>query len=810
MAPEAAKETVCVTGGSGGIGQALLAQLAAGYHVKALFRTESATSRTWQQRGCEVVVGDLAADAALATLVSGARFVFHCAAITGRASYDEAHAVNVEGTRRLARAAAVAGCERFVHVSSIAVYSGSSTAECTEDSEVRPTDTMPVYALTKLEAEQAVRDVAADCGLRYTILRPTCVYGPETKPYTLLPVELMRRGLPVVVGDGDGVLDVVYVADLVDAMLAAARAPAADGQVFNIGHEPVTFNHFYRYFGKLLNKPVRRLPLPIVNGMLRLLGFVASPRRPALQELQRGIRFIKGMATASRSFPSTKAKALIGYAPRYTLPLGMLETELWLNRKVGAGTVPYVLDGYGPLSFRPRAVVHPTSERELVEIARAASARGIDLRAIGSLHSLCPIPDTSGICIVLDRYNQVLTVEGTLVSVQAGMVLRDLNDLLARHHLALPVLGSIAAQTVAGAISTATHGGSIHHGTLSDYVEAVRIVKADGSVVDVASADPAFPGVVVSLGLLGIISTVTLRCVPAFTLQSRTTVRPASDVIASFDELQRAGGYVGMMYFPLLDAVAVTSIDRVNEENPDAIQVRRTSAASPAPSPAQRAAGKLMMRALKLLAWFLFHVGCAPLQRALANSAIRSARHVRIGPSDLILTLFDAGNGDRSPIQDMDVALPYAQAGAALAQLRQHFRSTRRFPLLPVHIRCSAASRHWLSPNYERQVCWLEFWQVPRSQTLYAQIDALLRPYRYRFHWGKETCADRDYIRSTYPQWNRFARLRREWDPAGRFMNDYLRTFFDPADTVAADLLPGASPGLREADAVEEETGSRA
>ena len=99
------KETVSVTGGSGGIGHALLTQLLDRYTVKALFRAKSEASDQWEARGCAVVWGDLANEQALSDLVAGARFVFHCGALVG-GTYEESHAVNVKGTRRLAEAAA--------------------------------------------------------------------------------------------------------------------------------------------------------------------------------------------------------------------------------------------------------------------------------------------------------------------------------------------------------------------------------------------------------------------------------------------------------------------------------------------------------------------------------------------------------------------------------------------------------------------------------------------------------------------------------------------------------------------------------
>jgi FAD/FMN-containing dehydrogenase len=136
----------------------------------------------------------------------------------------------------------------------------------------------------------------------------------------------------------------------------------------------------------------------------------------------------------------------------------------------------------------------------------------------------------------------------------------------------------------------------------------------------------------------------------------------------------------------------------------------------------------------------------------------------------------------------MEIAVPYDRAREAIGALRDLFQRTRNYPLLPLHIRCSPRSRHWLSPAYEREVCWIEFWQYPRSDRLFEDIHALMKPLHYRFHWGKETTADRNYIRAEYERWNDFEQLRHEWDPRGIFLNSYLAEFFPPSETQGASL----------------------
>ncbi|MGB3201851.1 MAG: FAD-binding protein, partial [Nodosilinea sp.] len=172
--------------------------------------------------------------------------------------------------------------------------------------------------------------------------------------------------------------------------------------------------------------------------------------------------------------------------------------------------------------FSPNQVVHPDSEAKIVQVVQNAAAKGMTVRAIGSMHSYAPIFSTEGICIVLDRYNRLVQIDGNLVTVEAGMKISELNELLANHNLALPIVSAIDQQTVSGAILTGTHGGSLHHPSMSGYVHQLRLIRADGSVVSLGPSQPHFQAAVVSMGLLGIISTVTFQCVSAFDLEGES------------------------------------------------------------------------------------------------------------------------------------------------------------------------------------------------------------------------------------------------------------------------------------------------
>src|ERR1700754_5086209 len=147
----------------------------------------------------------------------------------------------------------------------------------------------------------------------------------------------------------------------------------------------------------------------------------------------------------------------------------------------------------------------PGTVDEVRSYVKAASASGRKVKAVGTGHSFTDIAVANDQRMVLHRLSDLVSVDGTLVTVQAGMPLSKLNRLLAQHRLAMPNLGDIDEQTVAGAISTGTHGTGAGHSTLASCVEEVKLVTGTGELVTVKKGDEIFPAARLGLGPLGIL-----------------------------------------------------------------------------------------------------------------------------------------------------------------------------------------------------------------------------------------------------------------------------------------------------------------
>jgi L-gulonolactone oxidase len=205
-------------------------------------------------------------------------------------------------------------------------------------------------------------------------------------------------------------------------------------------------------------------------------------------------------------------------------------------------------------SCDPAAVEEPDSERAVVEAVRRASAAGQTVKVVGAGHSFNDIACTNGLQLRLDRLNRVLAVdvEAGVVTVQAGIRLWELIEQLATRGLALPVLGDIDRQSIAGAIATGTHGSSRCHGSLATLVAGLELVIADGSVLRCSrNEEPeAFDCARVGLGALGVVTKLILRVEPAFRLEAIEAPRPIDEVIDTLDEIAEANEYVNCYWFP--------------------------------------------------------------------------------------------------------------------------------------------------------------------------------------------------------------------------------------------------------------------
>jgi L-gulono-1,4-lactone dehydrogenase len=771
--------SLAITGAGGGIGRALVAAARdRGETVRGLFRSDDDRAAAARTSGVEVVIGDLGDEAALARLLGGGdvRVVFHTAAAVTR-DLKQADAVNVEGTRRVAEAAVAAGVRRFVHFSSVAVYLGHAAehARFPESLEPVENDRMDAYARTKWRAELALREVAAASNLETVVLRPTCVYGPHVDSWTLTPLMLIAKGLPLQLTRGPGCIDVIFVDDLARAALDVAEHEAAAGRAFNVGGGLVRTDEFLGRLGAMIGRRPRKISgfgAKLAIGVASAVGRVVALPPEAEPNRLRLLRMCTTAAPGSDPFPTDAIRPLIGDPSPTSLEDGMLATQLWLAT---AGHLDAVT--WDPLraatltyAFTPRARLRAAGEAGVQRVVATAFRERRQLRTLGALHSIAPLPVTHDLALVLDEPCDVERIDGDLVTVAGGMRLEALNEALAARGLALPIVGGIARQTVGGALATGTHGSSLGQGSLLEAVERLRVVTAESEEAPVREyrrGDADFPGIGLSLGCCGVTTEVTLRAVPAFGLRSTVTRTTFDEFVRDWERRIAAHEFVEFYWHPLIDVVEVIACDRTDP----AAGVPASRVLRPVPPlRVNRLARPLVRRVFRLM-----HEGRRRwLHRRTVERRVGRWYPEREGRSDFVLAYHEVvENG--IPIEDVEVAVPWAEAMPAVEALREHFRRVDRYPVLGVRIRVQRAEPFWLSAAYERDVCWIEVYHPPPAERFLGEMDAVFEPFGYRPHWGKTAVGDPTVIAARYPEWDRFLELRARCDPRGVFLNAHLR-----------------------------------
>ena len=319
-----------VTGATGFTGGHLARTLAArGHSVLALVR-DARQAPSLRGAGIEVVVGDLRQPASWLPALERIDTVYHVAAIYRQAGVAASayRAVNATAVRDLVDAASRSGVRRVVHCSTVGVHGDVERPPADEDAPLRPGD---VYQESKLEGERLARETADRSGIELVIVRPTGIYGPGDRRLLKLFRGVARRRFPIL-GRGDIYYHLTYIDDLVEGFLLCGNHPGSAGQTFILGGpEVTTLNELVRLIAKAAGVPPPRLHRPVwpvwIAGALVEAACVPLRIEPPLY--RRRVDFY----TKSRAFDISRARRLIGYAPRVGLQEGIDRTLRWYREK---------------------------------------------------------------------------------------------------------------------------------------------------------------------------------------------------------------------------------------------------------------------------------------------------------------------------------------------------------------------------------------------------------------------------------------------------------------------------------------------
>ncbi len=318
------KKHVLVTGATGFIGSRLAYRLASEEGAVVVGAGRSLERVPYLiDSGVDLRQIDLAGAEQMRELVQGQEIIIHAAWLGREAGpVGGAHHQNVQILADLMQMAADAGVKRFVFVSSISAY-GPPQREVVDEAHPVSTDQRDEYGRSKALSELKAAEIAARTGMELVIVRPAMVYGPHSKTWTLRMIDLVKKGFPLLFGDGSGYGYPLFIDNLVDGLMLAAHREEAAGEAFNFSDRSLDWQTFFGYYGGMANRPVRSIPL----WMASMLAYASEKFRLGLPLTREWLAFY----VQRNSFPTGKAVALLGYQPRIAIEDGMALTERWLR-----------------------------------------------------------------------------------------------------------------------------------------------------------------------------------------------------------------------------------------------------------------------------------------------------------------------------------------------------------------------------------------------------------------------------------------------------------------------------------------------
>ena len=419
--------------------------------------------------------------------------------------------------------------------------------------------------------------------------------------------------------------------------------------------------------------------------------------------------------------------------------------------------------------FQPREIFAPRSEDELAAIVARAATEGRRLKVMGAGHSFTAIavtPDFHVTIHALDQLHRVDTSTG-LVTVGAGITLKKLNRELDRCGLALTNMGDIDKQSIAGAVSTGTHGTGLAHGGIATQVRGLRMLTSNGDVVDIDTThEPElFRCARIGLGALGIITRVTLQAVPSFRIHAVESSHSLDEVLESWPDTIRTNDHAEFFFMPGGRNAARKINNRTDK--PIAPLSRRRYVAD------------------KLVAE---NIGFGVINRV-------ARRFPRAAPT--AAKLLNGGEMNRDYVDvsykvfttprwvhfyESEWSVPLDSLVSAVREINAFARTLGKPVTFPIEVRCAAADDIPLSTANGSDRGYIAahvFWGTPYDE-YFNGLWSIVREFDGRPHWGKMHSETAELLAPLYPEWDRFQAVRRLADPEGRLTNSYLDRVLGP------------------------------
>lgn len=416
----------------------------------------------------------------------------------------------------------------------------------------------------------------------------------------------------------------------------------------------------------------------------------------------------------------------------------------------------------GIQSWEPEKFIQPKSSDEIISIVKSALYNNQKIRVFGSKTSFSPLNNTNSISLNLDNYQGVIHIdkENYLVTVKSGTKLFKIIEILAKKGLALENLGDFNKQSIGGAIATAIHGSGIYLGILSSQVVGIKFINGLGEEIYCSKKEnlELFKCMQVSLGVLGIVTEITLSCVETYKLKLDKFSEKLSEVLPNIDDYNANNRSFELLWFPYTDTT-LTKYSNITNFKAD----RSTFYNFINDFVLENYVFTLMANLTKWIPSLRFKMSKLATYFLLESVRIKQYEDIYITPKSF-------------KFNEMEYCVPISTYKDVMKDVTKLINSKKYNVFFPIQNRFVAQDDIYLSPSYKRDSAYIAC-HTSKGQnyiTYFKALEEIFTDYQGRPHWGKLHFKDSDYLRSVYPMFDTFNKNREIQDPHRLFLNEHL------------------------------------
>jgi len=420
----------------------------------------------------------------------------------------------------------------------------------------------------------------------------------------------------------------------------------------------------------------------------------------------------------------------------------------------------------GNIQCVPEKMRFPKDEEQLLNIIRKCARKNQKVRVVGAGHSWTPLCETDQVLIALDRYQGIDSIDTKKMqaTVYAGTKLKELGEALFEYGLAMENLGDIDEQTIAGAVSTGTHGTGLQFGIIPTQVIGFTLITADGELLECSNElhPDIFKAAQVSLGVLGVISKITLQCVPAYKLKFFSHRESLESCLLNLERYNQENRNFEFYWFPYSDLVQ-SKFSNITDE------------------PAED------NNFFNYLSDVVLENGVFGLASEVTRWVPSTSAPISKFVSQAVATVTKVNWSHRVyamprlvKFNEMEYNIPIEQFEDVFLEIKECMEQQKFKVHFPTENRVVKRDDIYLSPAYGRDSAHISIhvYKGKPYKKYFKAMEAIFRNHNGRPHWAKMHYLTANELADLYPMWNKFLQIRQELDPNGMFLNGYLQQLF--------------------------------